>query len=159
MEEFETYIEAQKMVAYQFVITGIGLLVLAAICHFFGDSSLSKGLKTGALFCGLFILIGGIAYLNTEKKLLQTQTSLYQKNKIEFQQVETERMQNVIKAYPMYQYVGGTFIILSLLVVFFIKNPFWHGVAFAVLIYSVVFMLIEAYSHLSIKSYFTYLTN
>ena len=159
LQEFETYIAAQKNVAIQFIIIGVGLLLLSILLQFLGKGSLSNGLKIGALVCGLLIFIGGIAYHNTETKLLKTQTSLYQKSKIEFQQVETKRMQKVLKDYPIYQIVFGGFIILSLLVVFFVKNPFWHGVAFAVIIYNVAVLIVEAYSHQSIVQYYKSLIN
>ena len=157
LQQFEAYISAQKNVAIQFVAIGVGLILLALLLHYFGKSSLSNGLKTGSLICGFFILVGGIAYNITENKLCQTQTILYQKSKVEFQEVETERMQKVVKGYPIYQIVGVGFIILSLMVILFVKQPFWNGVAFAVIIYWVGFLLVEAYSHQSIKVYFDFL--
>ena len=63
-------------------------------------------------------------------------------------------MQKVVKDYPIYQAVGAGLIVWALLVILFVKKPFWHGVAFAVIIYSVGFLLVEAYSHQSIKTYF-----
>ena len=157
LTHFEAYINAQKNVAVQFIIIGVGLIVMALFLQFFGKSSLSSGLKMGALICGLFILIGGFAYNNTENKLRKTQTSLYQKSEKNFQQVEKERMQKVVKDYPIYQAAGAGLIVLALLVILFVKKPFWDGVAFAVVIYSVGFLLVEAYSQQSIRTYFEFL--
>ena len=159
LQQLETYITAQKNVAFQFIMLGAFLIILALLLQFLGKSNLSSGLKIGALICGLFILVGGIAYNSTENKLLQTQTSLYQKSKVEFQQVEIQRMAKVKKDYPIYQMVFGGLIILSLLVVWFAKNPFWHGIAFSAMILFIVIMIIEAYSQRSINLYYQSLIN
>ena len=159
LQQLETYITAQKNVAFQFIMLGAFLIILELLLQFLGKSNLSSGLKIGALICGLFILVGGIAYNSTENKLLQTQTSLYQKSKVEFQQVEIQRMAKVKKDYPIYQMVFGGLIILSLLVVWFAKNPFWHGIAFSAMILFIVIMIIEAYSQRSINLYYQSLIN
>lgn len=158
LQQLEIYITAQKNVAIQFIIIGVVLIVLAVLLYLFGKETLSNGLKIGALICGCFILIGGIAYLNTENKLLKTQTELYQKSPTEFQQIETERMQKVTKDYLVYQIAFGSLIVLSLLVVWFVKNQYWHGIAFSVMLLFVAVMIVEAYSHSSIKAYFEFLT-
>lgn len=158
LQHLETYITAQKGVGMHFVLIGIGLLIIASLSHFFGESPLANGLKIGALICGLLILIGGIGYRITEDRLLGKQTELFHNDMAEFQQVETERMVKVVKEYPVYQMVFGSFIILALLVVWFVKNPFWHGVAFAVIILCTCVMISEAFSQLSIRAYHDILT-
>jgi len=157
LQQLESYILAQKNVALQFIMIGIALLIFSTLLHIMGKGSLSNGLRIGSLICGLFILIGGIAYKNTENKLLQTQTVLYQKSKVEFKQVETERMQKVMKDYPIYQIVFGSFIVLSLLVIWLVKNPYWHGIAFSVILLFTAVMIVEAFSQQSIKLYFEFL--
>ncbi len=158
IQEFQAYIASQKAVGTQFILIGIGLLVIAILFHFSGSSQLSSGLKIGAAICGLLIISGGVGYRTTETKLLRSQTALYQKNQSEFKKVETERMQKVVKDYPIYQIIFGSFIILSLLIVWVVKKPFWHGVAFSVMILFIAVIIVEGYSHKSIKSYFEYLT-
>ena len=157
LQQLEVYITAQKNVAFQFIGIGIGLLILATFLHFLGEGNLSSGLKIGAIVCGCFILFGGIAYLNTENRLLQSQTEIHQKNPTEFMQVEKERMAKVMQDYPVYQMVFGGFIIAAILLVWFVANPYWHGVGFAVITLFSLVMIVEAYSHQSIKSYFAFL--
>ncbi len=159
LQQLEIYIAAQKNVAFQFIIIGVVLILLAATFYFLGKGSLSNGLKIGTLVCSLFILIGGIAYNSAEEKLMQSGTLLYQENPAQFQQQEIDRMQQVMKDYPIYQIAFGGFIVLSLLVVWFVKNPYWHGVAFSVMLLFVAVMIVEAYSHQSIKTYFEFLTS
>ena len=154
---FEADIKAQKGVGNEFIAIGIVLLVVAIICHFYGESSLTNGLKIGGIVCGLLILAGGIAYKNTEIKLLTTQTELFETNPSEFKTIETERMSKVVKDYPIYQVVFAAFIVLGILVVLLVKNPFWHGIAFAVMLLFVGVMISEAFSHRSIKTYNQYL--
>ena len=159
LNHLETYINAQKDVAIHFVLIGIGLLLIALLSHFFSSSSLGNGLKIGAIVCGIFILLGGIGYRNTETKLLKNQSELLEKDKVEFHRVESERMTKVVKDYPIYQIGFGVFIILSLLIVLLVKNPFWNGVAFAIIILFVLVMISEAFSYKSINEYNEYLTN
>ena len=159
LQDLQAYITAQKAVANEFILLGIGLILIAGICQFIDESQLSNGLKIGALICGILILAGGFGYRYTETTLLKKQTELFHKDQTEFRQVETERMAKVKKDYPNYQLVFGGFIILSLLVIWFIKNPFWHGIAFSVIILHVVVMIIEAYSQRSINLYYQNLVN
>lgn len=159
LNHLETYINAQKDVATHFVLIGIGLLLIALLCHFFSNSSLGNGLKIGGIICGIFILLGGIGYRNTETKLLKTQSGLLAKDKVEFHRVESERMAKVVKDYPIYQIGFGAFIIVSLFIVWFIKIPFWNGIAFAVIILFVLVMISEAFSYKSINEYNKHLTN
>ena len=156
LQQFEIYIEAQKNVAIQFILIGVVLIVTALLLHLWGKGELSAGLRIGALVCGCLILVGGIVYRNTEANLLKSTTD--QKSPAEFKQQETERMEKVVRDYPVYQFVFGGFIILSLLIVCFVKAPFWHGVAFSVISLFVLVMIAEAYSHQSIKTYFENLT-
>ena len=159
MQQLEIYTMAQKSVGTQFMLIGFGLLGIATLSYFMGESALSNGLKTGALVCGLVMLVGGFGYRNFSVKTQDVQMELLQKNEVEYQQVETERMAKVVKDYPMYQIVFGAFIIIALLVIWFVKNPYWHGVAFAVMIQAAAVMLSEAFSHQSIKAYFDYLSS
>lgn len=159
LAHFETYINAQKSVGNQFILIGGLLLIVAAWSHFSDVSTLTSGLKAGSLICGLLILIGGFGYRSTETTLLKKQTELFHQNQIEFKQVETERMAKVKKDYPIYQIVFGGFIILSVLMIWFVKNTYWHGVAFAILILMVGVMIVEAFSQRSINQYYESLIN
>ncbi len=150
----ETYITAQKAVGLHFILLGIGLLVVAIVSQIMGSTALANGIKTGALVCGLMMIVSGIGYRMTETKLLENQTQLFQKDAANFQQVETERMAKVIKDYPLYQMVSIALIIAALVLIFFTKNPYWQGIAYAVIMMFVGFMMIEDFSHYSIKAYF-----
>lgn len=157
LQQLEIYINAQKNVAIQFIIIGVGLLLLFALLHFFSESAWLHGLKIGALICGCFILVGGVAYYNTENKLLKSSIQLYQNNTTDFQKTELERMQKVIRDYPIYQIIFSSLIVLSLLGIWLLPNPFWQGVACATVLLFVAVILVEAYSYQSIKAYVEFL--
>ncbi len=150
----ETYITAQKAVGLHFILLGIGLLVVAIVAQIMGSTALANGIKTGVLVCGLMMIVSGIGYRMTETKLLKNQIQLFQKDAANFQQVETERMAKVIKDYPLYQMVSIALIIAALVLIFFTKNPYWQGIAYAAIMMFVGFMMIEAFSQYSIKAYF-----
>ncbi|NRB50666.1 MAG: hypothetical protein HRU41_23560 [Saprospiraceae bacterium] len=159
LTHLESYITAQKNVGSQFIIIGVLLLIVAAWAHFSATSPLSSGLKTGALIGSLLILAGGFGYRSTETTLLKKQTALFQEDQTEFRQVETERMAKVKKDYPVYQMVFSAFIVAALLVILSVKNTYWHGISFAVIILMVGVLISEAYSQQSIQLYYEYLTN
>lgn len=159
LTNLETYINAQKNVGTQFILIGILLMIVAAWSHFSDTSSLTSGLKTGSFICSLFILIGGFGYRYTENTLLKNQTELFEKNQTEFKQVEMERMVKVKKDYPIYQIVFGSFIVLSLLLIWFVKKHYWHGVAFAIILLMLCVMIVEAFSQRSINQYYESLIN
>ncbi|MEM6348824.1 MAG: hypothetical protein AAF927_33375 [Bacteroidota bacterium] len=157
LDHLGTYINAQKNVGTQFILIGALLLIIAGWSHFSDTSQLSSGLKIGAIICGLLILAGGIGYRSTEATLLKKQTELFQNSQTEFKQLETERMEKVKKDYPVYQIVFSVFIVAALLVVSLVKNPFWHGIAFAMMLLMIGVMIIEAYSQRSINLYYEHL--
>lgn len=159
LAQFDSYIHAQKNVGTHFILIGILLLIIATWSHFSATGPLSSGLKTGAIICGLLILAGGFAYRYTETTLLNKQTELFHKNQTEFRQVEAERMEKVKKDYPVYQIVFSGFILAALLLILLVKHPYWHGIAFAVLILMVGVMIIEAFSQRSINMYYELLIN
>ncbi len=159
LANLEIYINAQKNVGTQFILIGILLLIVAIWSHFSDISPIASGLKTGTLICGLLILAGGFGYRYTETSLLKKQTELFHQNQTEFKQVETDRMTKVKKDYFVYQIVFGGFIVLSVLLIFFVKNTYWHGIAFAVLILMVGVMIVEAFSQRSINQYYESLIN
>lgn len=154
LKSLETYTVAQKMVGINFIITGIGLLIISAMCQFIlSNSELTNGLKIGTLVCGIFILIGGVGYKNFSAKTEAKQIEIYNQSKTEFIDQENIRMEKVVKDYPIYQVAFGTFIILSILLVWLTNKPFWHGIAFSIMILFTAVMVIEAFSHKSITDY------
>lgn len=159
LEQLQVYINAQKNVAHQFMLIGGVLLLAAALFHFLGDSELSMGIRMGALIGGIFIFSGGWAYRNTENKLLETQTNIHQESEAEFFKTEKERMIKVEKDYPVYQYVFGAFILLSLLVIWFVASPYWKGVAFSVAFLFLMVMIVEAFSQNSIQAYLRFVSS
>ena len=148
------YTISQKLVGTSFIVIGILFIVFAIINNYaFSQSELIKGLKMGSLICGIFILIGGFGYNNFSTKTELKQIERYNQSRDDFLKQENIRMEKVIKDYPVYQIVFGSFIIISILIIWFTKNPFWHGIAFSVIILFTSVMIIEANSHKSIKNY------
>lgn len=159
LSQFQIYIDAQKAVGIQFILVGAGIVIVSALAHFLGSSELTSGLKVGALAAGLFISISGYAYRETEIKLLHSQTLLFNKDHIAFRLTETKRMEKVLKDYPIYQIVFGSFIVIALIFILSTTYSFWCGIALSIILLSTGVMIVEAYSHHSIKHYYTYLSN
>jgi hypothetical protein len=150
------YTIAQKLVGTSLMVIGILLIVFAIINNYaFSQTELVKGLKFGSLICGIFILIGGFGYNNFNAKTELKQIEIHNQSKDNFLKQENIRMKKVIKDYLVYQIVFGSFIIISILIIWFAKNPFWHGIAFSIIILFTSVMIIEANSHKSIMSYKT----
>ena len=98
----------------------------------------------------------GFGLRMTQEKLLKEKTALYQKDKIEFKQTEIEWMTKGKNNYPFYQIGMAIIIVLSLLIV---RNPFWQGIGFSVIVFMVGNMIIEAYSNNSLLAYYESLKN
>lgn len=154
LKSLETYTIAQKMVGISFVIVGLGLGSISAICHYMlTDTEVSNGLKIGSLICGIFILVGGFGYHNFSTKTALKQIEIHEKSEEIFLALETIRMEKVVKEYPIYQIVFGVFIIFSILIVWFTNKPFWIGIAFSVMLLFTSVLIIEAFSYKSISDY------
>ena len=148
------YTLSQKVVAYGFIFCGFTLLASAFLVTLFssGSNPLWQGFKFGALLFGLFILVGGIGYLNFSSKIHNQVESEYQSNPQTTLVSEGERMNKVVSDYTIYQAVFSFIVILSLATIVFSK-PFWSGFAFPVAFLFIGVLLIEAHSKFSIDDH------
>ncbi len=148
------YINAQKWVAINFIILGIILLVFAFICMIMlPKSALINGLKWACVGSSAFIMLGGFVYGNFNNNLNIKAQALYEKSIEQFVATEHERMEIVEKGFIKYQISFAAILMLSILVVLFIKPELFKGIAFAFAFLMLGVMLIEAYSHKSISDY------
>ena len=154
LQSLEAYTNAQKGVGTNFIILGFILLIISAVFAFFVcKSQMATGLKWGALVAGIFIIVGGFTYRNFSEKTKNDTIAIFEKDTTEFVQFEHERMEKVDKGFITYQLVFAAFVVLALIVIVFVKAPVLKGVAFAVAILFIGQLLIEGFSHKSIREY------
>lgn len=158
LQHFEVYINSQKTMATYMMVFGGLIFTLSIIVLLAGTNPLLNGFKYGLWIFGLLSLIGGYGYKLTEERLLTSQTAIYHANKEVFKQVEKERMQKVVKSFPVIQIVFVVIILIALLLVFFINQSFIQGLLFALVLYFAGNLLIEQVSKHSIYTYFEQLT-
>ena len=154
LHHLEVYINAQKTVGLQSIVFGTSFLVTAILFHVFGDSSVSNGLRTGSLIFGLILIGLGVGLRINQGGLLQKQTELYQNDKLEFQEVEHERMLKVRNANSRDQRIIVVLIVISLAIFHFVKIPFWQGVSFCFIVFLLGVMIIDVFSFHSVKAYY-----
>jgi len=159
LNQLEIYITAQKTIANYFMLLGVLLIILAVLFYFVGTNSLFNGLKIGFLILGFISIVSGYAYRITEEKLLKKQIVLYHNYSSQFHRIERIRMEKVVKNFPVYQMVSIGIIIISLIVIFFDKNNFLHGILFSVIIYFLGNMIIEKVSKPYIDKYYEQVLN
>lgn len=159
LEQLEIYINAQKTIANYILALGFMMLVLAVLIHFAGSNAVLTGLKIGLILFGLFSAIGGIGYKMTEKKLLKSQTLVFQENSATFHQKEKERMAKVVSNHSKIQIVLVVIIIVSLDVNLFLDKALVNGILFSLVIFSVGNLIIESVSKKSIDTHFERLSN
>ncbi|WP_044211972.1 hypothetical protein [Flammeovirga sp. OC4] len=160
LQSLEAYTSAQKWVGINFIILGTLLLLLAGIITFFVTKTpLASGMKWGALVTGLLIIFGGFGYGNFNNKILKEGEIAIQKSSNEFIQSEYERMEKVDKGFLTYQLTFAAFAIAAIIVILFIHSPFLKGIAFSVAILFIGLLIIEGFSHPSIKAYAAELRN
>ena len=97
-----------------------------------------------------------VAY--NQEKLLQAQTTLYQKDKVEFKRIESARMLEVKEKNPRDKRIIIVMIIVSLIGFLFMKNPFWQGMIFCFIVFLLGIMIIDVFSFHSVKAYYEQLT-
>ncbi len=154
LQSLEAYTSAQKWVGTNFVVLGILLLVLAGVSAFLVPRTpMATGMKYGALVAGALIIIGGFSYRSFCDKTYNHGADIYQTSTTEFVKTEYSRMEKVDKGYLVYQIVFAAFIVAALLVVLFVNAPLMKGIAFAVAVLFIGIMIIEGFSHSSIRSY------
>ncbi len=137
---------------------GIIMILLAILFQFAGVNALFQGLKIGFLVFGLFSVISGYAYRKTEQNLLANQTKLYQENPTQFHEIEKERMEKVVKNFPLIQWVFFALIVTSLVVVFLYKNSLVDGILFSLIVLLIGNTIIETVSKTSIDRYYEQLS-
>lgn len=159
LQHLEMYVSAQKTIGSYSMALGGFMIMLAVLFHFMEANPLFNGLKTGMLVVGLITLASGYGYRRAEENILRKQTVLYQESPLQFQQQEKERMEKVVKNIPLYL-IGFIAVITGLLmVIFFTKNSFVHGILFSVIFFALGSMIIEKVSKTSIETYYQQLLN
>lgn len=158
LQHLEIYIGAQKTIATYMLVFGLLLFVLAILIHLAGTHTLLNGFKYGILAFGIFATIGGCSYKLTEEKLLKSQASLYQADPDEFKEVEKERMQKVVKSFPLIQIVFVVVIILALVLILFLKTTLVKGLLFSLVLFLFGNLVIEQVSKKSIDTYYEQLS-
>jgi hypothetical protein len=159
LEQLELYISAQKTIANYMMVFGVIMILLAIVFHFAEANALFDGLKVGFLVLGLFSAVSGYGYRITEEKLMQQQTTLYRENPSQFQRIEKERMEKVVKNFPKILFVFLVLIITSLVVVVLNKNSFVNGLLFSLIVLLIGNIIIETVSKNSIDTYYQKLSN
>ncbi len=81
---------------------------------------------------------------------------MYEKDQSALIQVEKERMQKVVRGYPVYQAVFSVIVVLSLLAIL-MEREFLMGVSFSVAFLFLCIMLMEAHSKDSILKHNEYI--
>ena len=158
IESLSLYTSSQKSVAIGFIVAG-GFLLLASTYLMF-QSALSgplwQGFKISALIFGLLIAAGGFGYLKFCDKTQTTLVAMYESNQDDMMTFEQQRMQKVVKDFPIYQISFAVIVVIALLIIIF-ASDFWIGVAFPVAILFISILLIEAHSRTSIVKHFEYI--
>lgn len=160
IKHFEVYIAAQKATGMQFAVFGVLLLLAAVLLNFSQLHPITQGLRNGFFVISILLLASGIGFSMNQHKLLKTKTEAYQTNQEAFKQQETERMQGVAKSVPtIVKSLAAVLILLLLALIFINIQPLWKGVVFSILIYLLGLLILEAISHLSVKTYLKALLN
>ena len=160
IHHFNSYIAAQKATGMHVAIFGSILLVASILLHFSQLNPITQGLRNSFFVLSILLLLSSAGFIMSQQKLMTSKTEVYQTNPQEFKQQEIERMEKVNKSVPTI--VLGLSIAILLLVlalIFFIKEPFWRGITFGVIIYFLGLTITESISHLSVKRYLEILLN
>jgi len=158
LEQFETYISAQKTIANYMLAFGLIMLIACVLIHFSTSNTLFTGLKIGLFMFGLFSSFGGYGYKKTEEKLLKSQTLRYQENPTQFTQKEKARMTKLVKNFPVTQIVFVVLIVMALVTNLFVSKALVSGILFSLVLFSVGNLIIESVSKKSIHLYFEILS-
>lgn len=154
IKHFEIYIAAQKATGVQVAIFGGVLLVSAILLHFSKLNPITQGLRNSLFVLSILLLVSGAGFILNQNKLHKTKIESYQASQLAFKTEEIERMKAVDKSVPRIILGLSVAIILVLLImIFFINQPLWKGVAFGLIIYFLGLVITESISYLSVRNY------
>ena len=159
INQLEIYINAQKAVGFNAFVFSSAMIIAALLLYIYGASSLATGLRNGTFIIGLVLILMGIGLRISQENILKEKKLLYQKDPVEFKQLEIERMTKVKNNYPKGQMVMTGLVVLSLVAFLLIKSGVWQGICLSFTIFFVGNIIIEAFSYLSIFAYFQILTS
>ena len=159
IDHLETYINAQKGVGFNAFVFSAGMIMAAILLHIYGTSQLAIGLRNGTFIIGILLIIMGVGLRISQENILKEKRALYQQDQVQFKQEEIKRMTKVKGNYPTGQAVMVGLVAISLIAFLMIKSSFWQGVSLSFAVFFVGNVILEAFSYLSIVSYFQSLTN
>ncbi|MEM6344120.1 MAG: hypothetical protein AAF927_09580 [Bacteroidota bacterium] len=159
LNQLEIYINAQKGVGFNAFVFSAGMIVSAVLLHLNGTSQLAQGLRNGTFVIGIVLIAMGIGLRISQENIKKERQALYQQDEVEFKKVEIERMTKVKNNYPKAQAIMAGLVVISLITFLLVKSPLWQGISLSFTVFFVGNIIMEAFSYLSIISYFQSLTN
>lgn len=159
LENLQTYIAAQKQVGFNAFVFSAGMIISSVLLHLYGTSPLANGLRNGTFIIGVILIAMGVGLRISQEHIWREKKALFEQDKVEFKQVEKERMTKVKNNYPKGQAIMAGLIAISLIAFLLIKSPVGQGISLSFTVFFVGNIIIEAFSYLSIVSYFQTLTN
>lgn len=159
LNQLEIYISAQKGVAGNAFVFSAGMIISSILLHFYGTSSLASGFRNGTFIIGILLIAMGVGLRISQENILKEKKLLYQQDKVEFVKAEVERMTTVKNNYPKAQAIMTGLVFASLVAFLLLKNPVWQGVSLSFSVFFIGNIIMEAFSYISIFSYFEYLTS
>lgn len=147
-ETIYTYFLAEKLEAFWIFVVGV-IMFAISIYLFFQSSPNFKFMAIPIFLLSLIeLVVGGTVYFRTEKQI-SSLVSTYETSKKDFIEVETKRMNLVMKSFNTYKIIEISFILSSFFALIYSipKQIEWlNGFAVGLGIQSVFFLIIDFFA-------------
>lgn len=133
--------EAKFILGFGFI-----LVLIAALCHFLGNTPASKAIVIPFLTLGIIIVLMSIYGIHSNLTKMQTLQAQYVKNPIQFQQDEIKRVEGFQYLYPMSIGISLVSFLVALGLLYFVKNIHWQSIAITLIFLGASFAVIDYFS-------------
>lgn len=129
-------------------ILGFGIILLISVLLFriYGNMTTAKALLIPFIFIGLFFIsVGAGGLFSNSKKIAKVEES-YHQNKQDFINSEIKRVEDFQYLYTMSIAISLFCFLISIGLLYFVKNVQWQAIAIALIIFGTAFAVIDYFS-------------
>lgn len=125
---------------------GLGIIIVSLIFWKLGVSPFARALFVPLLVVGLFYGLVGVGVVLNNRHRIQSYTQSYGANPAEFKKSETERIQRLVKSYPVTKFIVSVIIVIGLILNIILGGATGRSIALAVILFGFSFLIMDYFS-------------
>lgn len=159
-EPLINYFKAEKSESLLFMAIGLLAIIISLILIFKFKDNIYKGIAIPLIIIGIIqLIVGGTVYFRTDAQVREL-TQVYQENKAALKDLETPRMETVMKSFNTYKIIEAVIIVVGIILLFGIKDKsLWLGIGIGMVTQGALMIILDIFAELRALNYIEWLAD